>query len=112
MMIFEILKVVAGAAISAAPLVAALIKSKRMTADEKAEADMKAKAQQLVLIAENSFADINDILKDKGKSAGGMKKQNVMTELQQYAITNGYTFDREKWSDIVESIVTLTKQVN
>lgn len=79
---------------------------------EKANNDLREKALELILVAENTYADVNAILKSYGKSAGAMKKQSVMTSMQQYALDKGYTFDREYWSNKVEDIVSITKQVN
>ena len=79
---------------------------------EKANNDLREKALELILVAENTYADVNEILKSYGKSAGAMKKQSVMTSMQQYALDKGYTFDREYWSNKVEDIVSITKQVN
>lgn len=79
---------------------------------EKANNDLREKALELILVAENTYADVNAILKSNGKSAGAMKKQSVMTSMQQYALDKGYAFDGDYWSNKVEEIVAITKQVN
>lgn len=79
---------------------------------EKANNDMREQAETLILEAEQTYADVNTILKANGKSAGAMKKQSVMSALQQYASEKGYIFDKEYWSDKVEEVVNMTKQVN
>lgn len=43
---------------------------------------------------------------------GEEKKEYVITKANQYAISKGIKFDTEKVSNLIEDLVTLTKQVN
>lgn len=136
MTIETILKIcysVAGFLSAAIPLVIGLIvviKQKINTAkqiiaanDEKAKAEAKAAdaeattamysyANELVEAAEVLYKDVNISLKEQGKSAGPVKKDSVMSKLQMFALEHNYTFDFDKWSDTVDQIVKLTKNVN
>lgn len=78
----------------------------------KADADMQAYATQLIKDAEASYAAFDVVLKQSGKSAGEVKKKSVLSDLQTYAISKDYKFDKDKWSEAIDTIVELTKQVN
>lgn len=43
---------------------------------------------------------------------GEEKKEYVITKANQFAISKGIKFDTEKVSNLIEELVTLTKQVN
>lgn len=87
-------------------------KAEAEAADAKATTDMLNYANGLVEAAETLYRDVDIALKAKGSSAGPVKKDSVMAKLQMYAIEQGYTFDADKWSDEVDAIVKLTKNVN
>ena len=61
---------------------------------------------------ETSFDSFNKMLKSQGSSAGPMKKEQVMTRLQNYALQQGYEFDEEFWSAEIDNIVAFTREVN
>ena len=79
---------------------------------EKAENDMLATAQGLVESAEQAFAGFDAVMKLQGSSAGAMKKDNVFTKLQTYALQHGYNFDADYWRDKIDEIVAFTRKVN
>lgn len=63
--------------------------------------------------AEASFKSVDSVLKARGeKGCGSMKKENVMTKINNLCIQKGITFDEEYWSKKVEELVALTKNVN
>lgn len=131
--ILDIIYAVAGFIVAAIPLVIALIKAikkKINTCKQLAEAendaekakleaesaqatvDMTNAAVGLIESAENLYEDVAAELKSKGKSAGAVKKDSVMSKLQAYALTKGYSFDEQYWSENVDRLVTMTKNVN
>ena len=77
-----------------------------------AENGMLYHAQALIASAEQTFKSYDAVVKQQGGSAGALKKDNVMTKLQAYAMQNGYAFDAEFWSQKVDAIVAMTKEVN
>ena len=79
---------------------------------EKAANDMLATAQELVKSAEKAFAGFDAVMKQPSSSAGAMKKENVTTKLQAYALTHGYEYDAEYWSAKIDEIVAFTREVN
>lgn len=79
---------------------------------EAAVNDMLATAQALVESAEAAFAGFDAVMKAQGSSAGAMKKDNVFTKLQTYALQNGYDFDADFWSEQIDKIVAFTRKVN
>lgn len=79
---------------------------------EKAENDMIATAQQYVENAEETFSEFDKVMKEKGSSAGPMKKDTVFTKLQTYALLHGYTFDADYWLKKIDEIVAFTRNVN
>ena len=79
---------------------------------EKAANDMLATAQELVKSAEKAFAGFDAVMKQQSSSAGAMKKENVTTKLQAYALTHGYEYDAEYWSAKIDEIVAFTREVN
>ena len=129
----KIIYAVVGALVSGIPLLLSLIaaikrfhKAKtdaleatdeagKLQADaEAAEAklDLMDYAKQLITTAEETFDTVNKIMKQRGQSAGPIKKEVVMAKLQSYATENGYDFDETEWSDEVDNIVQLTREVN
>ena len=67
---------------------------------------------KLVFEAENTYKDVNALLKQQGKSAGAVKKDVVMTKLQAFALEHNYLFDAEFWSAKIDEIIELTRKVN
>lgn len=74
--------------------------------------DLKALAQGFVVDAESLYKDIDAIVKQNGKSCGAVKKDSVMTKIQDACLTKGVAFDKEYWSKVVDDLVTVTRQVN
>lgn len=87
---------------------------KAKTEAERQEAlnDLKALAQGFVVDAESLYKDIDAIVKQNGKSCGAVKKDSVMTKIQDACLTKGVAFDKEYWSKVVDDLVTVTRQVN
>lgn len=129
----KIIYAVVGALVSGIPLLLSLIatikrfhnakkdaldatdEAGKLQADaEAAEAklDLINYAKQLITTAESTFDTVNKIMKQRGESAGPIKKEVVMAKLQSYATENGYDFDEAEWSNEVDNIVKLTKEVN
>lgn len=81
-------------------------------AKTKALNDMIATAQTFVQNAEKAYEGYDKMLKQQGESAGAMKKDNVLTKLQTYALQNGYDFDVAFWDEKIDEIVAFTKNVN
>ena len=84
------------------------------TTAERAEADLAIKNHMITLIgqAEDLYSVVDTALKAMGGSAGSVKKETVMARLQQYALDNGFFFDKEKWSAEIDETVAVTKIVN
>lgn len=78
----------------------------------EAKLDLMDYAKQLITTAEETFDTVNKIMKQRGESAGPIKKEVVMAKLQSYATENGYDFDETEWSNEVDAIVQLTREVN
>ena len=74
--------------------------------------DILSEAKNLVVAAEELYKDTNAILKAQGKSCGALKKDKVMTDIQQLCLSKGINFDKDFWSAEVEKIVAVTKKVN
>lgn len=74
--------------------------------------ELKALAQGFVVDAESLYKDIDAIVKQNGKSCGAVKKDSVMTKIQDACLTKGIVFDKEFWSKEVDDLVTVTRQVN
>lgn len=87
---------------------------KAKTEAERQEAlnDLKALTQGFVVDAESLYKDIDAIVKQNGKSCGAVKKDSVMTKIQDACLTKGVAFDKEYWSKVVDDLVTVTRQVN
>lgn len=79
---------------------------------EKATNDMLHAANNFIEAAEKTFAGFDTVMKAQNGSAGALKKDTVLTKLQAYAMSNGYTFDEEYWSQKIDNIVAMTKEVN
>lgn len=87
-------------------------KAKLKSADSEATTDMLQVCNSLIANAETLYADVANLLKREGKSAGIVKKDSVMSKLQAYALEHGYTFDADYWDKKVDEIVELTRKVN
>ncbi len=87
-------------------------KAKLKAADSEATTDMLQVCNTLIANAETLYADVANLLKREGKSAGIVKKDSVMSKLQAYALERGYIFDAEYWANKVDEIVELTRKVN
>lgn len=74
--------------------------------------DLKSLAQGFVVDAESLYKDIDAIVKEKGKTCGAVKKDSVMTKIQDACLTKGVVFDKEFWSKEVDDLVEVTRQVN
>lgn len=79
---------------------------------EKANVALLAAAKQFITAAEIAFEGFDKMMKAQGSSAGAMKKDNVFTKLQAYALQNGYEFDVDVWSKKIDELVAYTKSVN
>ena len=114
-----ILYIVCGALSTGIPVTIKLIQSikkmKRAESEVDKEAaykDMKEQMKILIQAAEIAYEDVNKILKEKGSSAGPIKKDSVMLKLQSYATENCYEFNPELWSEEIDKEVTFTRTVN
>jgi hypothetical protein len=74
--------------------------------------EMKTATKQFIANAETLYKDVDKVLKMQGKSAGALKKKDVMAELRSLASIKGFEFDEAYWSAEVDKIVDLTKNVN
>lgn len=79
---------------------------------EKARNDMVNVANEFILAAETAFKGFDSLMRQQNTTAGEMKKDTVITKLQAYALSHGYEFDAEYWSQKVDEIVAFTKKVN
>lgn len=79
----------------------------------EAEAELLKLANKLVDETETLYKDVDQHLKQTtGKGAGSAKKAEVMTKMEITALKKGYHFDEAKWSDIIDGIVKMTRNVN
>lgn len=114
-----VLAILGGVITTIIPCIIAIVKAVKAHKAAKNEAELE-KAKNDMLLAVNSFIEnaevlyknIESIVKANGSSCGAIKKENVMTKLQAYAIEKGYTFDTAYWSEKIDEIVTLTRKVN
>ena len=89
------------------------VKAAKTEAERQAAlADIKSLAQNFIVEAESLYKDIDAIVKQNGKSCGAVKKDSVMTKIQDACLTKGIAFDKEFWSKEVDDLVTITRQVN
>lgn len=79
---------------------------------EKAYNNMLATAQSLVEAAEVAFDGYDKVMKAQGSTAGPMKKNDVSSKLQVFALSHGYPYDAEFWSGKIDEIVKFTRSVN
>lgn len=117
--VYVILGILATLVSTVLPLVYKLVKSvkaykaaKTEAEAEKAYNDMLTQAQSLIQAAESAFEGFDKVMKAQNSSAGAMKKDNVVSKLQAYALSNGYAYDAEFWSEKIDEIVKFTRRVN
>ena len=80
---------------------------------EKIKNELLGMATSLVQSAENTYKEVDAILKTKtSKGCGAVKKDSVMTKLQAACIEKGVDFDEEYWSAKIDELVKLTREVN
>ena len=102
------------------PSVIALVKYVKSYKAAKTEAEKQAiyndlisEVNELIAEAEQTYKQVDTIIKQQGGSGSGkVKKDSVMTKLQAYCTEKGVAFDSEYWSAKIDEIVALTKQVN
>lgn len=101
------------------PSIILMVKKWKQARHAKTEAEKNAAlnelsnvANNLIAEAEKAYASVNEALKSKGSSAGAMKKDKVLFQLQSYCTKNNLEFDAEYWNKKIDEIVALTKQVN
>ena len=92
--------------------IVAVVKAKDKAAREAAYNDLYQHGLEFVENVETTYESFNKMLKSQGSSAGPMKKEQVMTRLQNYALQNGYEFDEAFWSAEIDKIVAFTREVN
>ena len=78
----------------------------------RAENDLLEVVNGFITVAEQTFDGLDAVMKAQGSSAGTVKKENVMTKLQAYAMEKGYKIDLEYWSKKIDEIVAFTREVN
>lgn len=117
--LYVILGIIATFITTVLPIFLKLIKSIKAYRAAKTEAeaeraynDMLAHAQEFIEAAEVAFEGYDKVMKAQGSSAGAMKKKDVTSALQVYALSHGYEYDAEFWSAKIDEIVTFTREVN
>lgn len=118
--ILTLVSVIAGFLLSTLiPTVGGLIVKIRAYRQAKSEAEKQAiineigeDAKNFIVDAENLYKDIDHLVKQNGKSCGPVKKDSVMTKIQDDCILKGIAFDKEYWSNYVDNFVAATRQVN
>lgn len=108
----EIAKIAVSVVSGLVPSLVALVVAIKKWHNTRAEKDMLEVVNGLIATAEQTFAGLDVVMKAKGESAGSVKKENVMTKLQAYAIEKGYKLDLEFWSAKIDEIVAFTREVN
>lgn len=78
----------------------------------QAEMDMLNFVTALIENTEVAYKEVDAFMKAKGSTAGKVKKDVVMTKAESYAIKNGNEFDAEKWSNKIDELVKVTRNVN
>lgn len=102
------------------PSIVLLVKKWKAWKAAKTEAEKQAAinemlglANDLVVQAENTYKNVDTLLKQQGsKGSGAVKKDSVMTKLQAACIQKGVEFDEEFWNTKIDEIVKLTREVN
>lgn len=119
MSILEIVVPIGSAIIGFLPPLIALIfaikaRKHAESAEEIAKADkaMEDKAMELIESAEDLYHKVDAAMKAQGASAGLLKKDSVLSKLQDFALQANYNFNREFWSQKIDELVSFTKKVN
>lgn len=71
----------------------------------QAQNDILQKTIELVETTELSYKGIEQTLEANGQKAGSFKKEAVMSKLQNFAFSKGYTFDEDQLSSLIDSVV-------
>lgn len=88
-------------------------KEKAETEMLKAKSEMREYLLSLIVQAEKNYSILDKVMKtQQNSSAGGIKKESVFTKLQSYALSKGFDFDGEFWSNAIDELISFTKQVN
>ena len=112
MNVLEIIKVVLYALAGFIPPVSAFIVAIKKWKSTRAEKDLLEVVNGFIAVAEQTFSGLDLVMKAQGASAGSVKKENVMTKLQAYAMEKGYKIDLDYWSTKIDEIVAFTREVN
>lgn len=116
--IFNIINVVTSfLTVTLIPTIIALVKYVKSYKAAKTETEklelydkMSTLANDFISEAEKAYMSIDETL--KGNNGGAVKKQNVMSKLRDFCASNGVAFDEQYWSEKIDSLVSLTKNVN
>lgn len=119
----EVIKIICsilgGVVTTLIPCIIALVRTIKSRKVAKTEAEKQAAYNDMLNVvntfiagAEETYKSVNAVLKQQGGSAGAVKKESVLTKLQGYALEKGYEFNSEAWSEKVDEIVKLTREVN
>lgn len=73
---------------------------------------INAKIEELVQATEVAYSSIDKVLKLNGESAGSLKKRDVLISLHDFCLDNGFAWDDEKMSGLIDAKVDFTKTVN
>lgn len=87
--------------------------AKSKTAEEKAAAknELRELMNSLMVNAEHFYSDYQ-IMKSAGsKGLGPLKKDQVLTKMNQYCLNRGLEFDSEFWSKQIDDQVEFSKEI-
>lgn len=96
-------------------LISTIKKKKQATTENErleAEKDIQAYKSRLIEEAEALYKIVGEPMKQAGLDLAELKKDSVMTKLQNYALSKHYDFDYEYYSKEVDKDVLHTKKVN
>ena len=120
--VFNIINVITSfLTVTLIPTIVALVKYVKSYKAAKTEAEklsiytqMSDVANNLIAEAEKTYFAVDDALKKNGETSGSgaIKKAVVMSKLHDYCVSSGVEFDDQFWSEKIDSLVTLTKNVN
>lgn len=108
----EIIKIVLSVLVGLLPSLVGLFYTFKKWRTTLAEKDLLEVVNGFIAVAEQTYAGLDAVMKAQNSSAGTVKKENVMTKLQAYAIEKGYDIDLEYWSGKVDELVAFTREVN
>lgn len=74
--------------------------------------EMEQAAKLFIAEAETLYKAYDELLKQRGQSAGAMKKETVLAKLRTFAIEKGVSLDVAEWSAKIDELVKFTKSVN